>query len=94
MNRLYYLIIYIYYYKYIKNIMTKCKQCNKKCGLLGYICKGCNNEYCTIHRLPEEHCCVNLDKIKSDSKDTLRMTLIKDKEDLQECAKRNNYIRM
>ena len=35
---------------------SKCKLCPKKLGCLPYICK-CENAYCTIHRLPEDHEC-------------------------------------
>jgi len=30
-------------------------------------CKYCNNIYCSEHRLPEDHKCINLDKCKEAS---------------------------
>jgi len=35
---------------------SKCFQCKKKVGLLGYPCK-CGSTFCKLHRLPEEHEC-------------------------------------
>jgi predicted nucleic acid binding AN1-type Zn finger protein len=36
---------------------ARCFVCNKKIGLLGFRCKGCDCSYCNSHRLPEEHKC-------------------------------------
>ena len=39
----------------------KCKICNKKIGLIEEIsckCNKCNNFYCQMHRLSENHFCV------------------------------------
>mmetsp|Transcript_49043 Transcript_49043/g.56489 ORF Transcript_49043/g.56489 Transcript_49043/m.56489 type:complete len:171 (-) Transcript_49043:244-756(-) len=35
---------------------TRCFQCNKKVGLLGFKCQ-CESTYCRTHRLPEAHVC-------------------------------------
>ncbi|XP_062075989.1 uncharacterized protein LOC133780130 [Humulus lupulus] len=35
---------------------NRCKDCNKKIGLIGFSCR-CGNVYCSRHRLPEEHAC-------------------------------------
>ena len=38
--------------------------CNKKCALLIGDCRYCNSKYCDIHRLPEGHFCVNIQKCR------------------------------
>jgi hypothetical protein len=53
-----------YYYKILTN---KCASCLKKSTMITGDCKYCSCHYCNIHRLPESHCCVGLDKCKSDS---------------------------
>lgn len=35
---------------------SKCFKCARKTGIYGYKCK-CNNHYCKVHRIPEEHEC-------------------------------------
>ncbi|KAF5457269.1 hypothetical protein F2P56_021382 [Juglans regia] len=34
----------------------RCKSCNKKVGLAGFVCR-CANVFCGMHRHPEEHAC-------------------------------------
>ena len=53
-----------YYFKILTN---KCAICLKKSTMITGDCKYCNCHYCNIHRLPESHCCIGLDKCKSDS---------------------------
>lgn len=53
-----------YYYKILTN---KCASCLKKSTMITGDCKYCSCHYCNIHRLPESHCCIGLDKCKSDS---------------------------
>jgi hypothetical protein len=53
-----------YYYKILTN---KCSSCLKKSTMITGDCKYCSCHYCNIHRLPESHCCIGLDKCKSDS---------------------------
>ena len=53
-----------YYYKILSN---KCACCLKKSTIITGDCKYCNCSYCNIHRLPESHCCVGLEKCRSDS---------------------------
>lgn len=53
-----------YYYKILTN---KCACCLKKSTMITGDCKYCSCNYCNIHRLPESHCCIGLDKCKSDS---------------------------
>ena len=53
-----------YYFKILSN---KCAICLKKSTMITGDCKYCSCHYCNIHRLPESHCCVGLDKCKSDS---------------------------
>ena len=53
--------------------MSRCEVCNKKVGLLGFVCK-CEHVFCEKHRLREQHSCptlkvkdfVKLDKIVAD----------------------------
>jgi very-short-patch-repair endonuclease len=42
--------------------MSLCKYCNSKIDGLPFNCKRCNNIYCDLHRLPENHICVGLKK--------------------------------
>jgi len=53
-----------YYYKILSN---KCACCLKKSTMITGDCKYCSCSYCNIHRLPESHCCVGIEKCKSDS---------------------------
>jgi hypothetical protein len=53
-----------YYYKILTN---KCACCLKKSIMITGDCKYCSCNYCNIHRLPESHCCVGIEKCKSDS---------------------------
>ncbi|XP_041007534.1 zinc finger A20 and AN1 domain-containing stress-associated protein 5-like [Juglans microcarpa x Juglans regia] len=34
----------------------RCKRCNKKVGLTGFVCR-CGDVFCGMHRHPEEHAC-------------------------------------
>ena len=38
----------------------ECDQCGRDVERLPYTCKGCGEEFCVDHRLPEEHGCVAL----------------------------------
>jgi hypothetical protein len=53
-----------YYYKILTN---KCACCLRKSTIITGDCKYCSCNYCNIHRLPESHYCIGLDKCKSDS---------------------------
>jgi predicted nucleic acid binding AN1-type Zn finger protein len=53
-----------YYYKILTN---KCACCLRKSTIITGDCKYCSCNYCNIHRLPESHCCIGLDKCKTDS---------------------------
>jgi len=53
-----------YYYKILTN---KCANCLKKSTMITGDCKYCSCHYCNIHRLPESHCCIGLEKCRSDS---------------------------
>jgi len=35
---------------------TRCSQCNKKLGLMEYVCK-CEKRFCISHLQPQEHNC-------------------------------------
>ena len=53
-----------FYYKILSN---RCACCVKKSTMITGDCKYCSCHYCNVHRLPESHCCIGLDKCKSDS---------------------------
>jgi hypothetical protein len=53
-----------YYFKILNN---KCACCLKKSTMITGDCKYCSCSYCNIHRLPESHCCIGLEKCKTDS---------------------------
>lgn len=36
----------------------RCSTCRKKLGLMVFKCSCCEKEFCTHHRMPEEHACV------------------------------------
>lgn len=40
-----------------KQEKRRCEACRKKVGLMGFRCACCEKEFCTLHRLPEEHKC-------------------------------------
>jgi hypothetical protein len=49
----------------------KCAKCNKKTGLLGFICR-CNKIFCAKHRYPEEHMCGKISNIIDDQLEDLK----------------------
>lgn len=46
-----------------------CAHCHKKIRELPFICKFCGKEFCSAHRLPEEHKCGGLEKWKKENKE-------------------------
>ena len=64
-----------------KSKKKRCKVCNKKLGLLGFECK-CGHQYCSKHRMPEDHEC-NIDYKESGKKILERdnIKVVKDKID-------------
>jgi hypothetical protein len=52
--------------------MSKCKQCNKKLGVMEFTCR-CKNTYCITHLPYEEHNCTY--DFKGDLKKQLNKTL-------------------
>lgn len=57
-----------------KKKSNRCVVCNKKLGLLPFVCK-CEGLYCTKHRHPEDHNCTFNHKEKL--RNILENTLIK-----------------
>jgi len=53
-----------YYYKILTN---KCASCLKKSTMITGDCKFCSCNFCNIHRLPESHSCVGIEKCRNDS---------------------------
>jgi predicted nucleic acid binding AN1-type Zn finger protein len=68
--------------------------CKKKCGLLAMECKGCKKEFCSTHRLPEDHGCECMEKYKQGLKEQLKDCMMKQQYDLKEMAQKNNFVRM
>lgn len=54
---------------------NRCKLCNKKIGLLIFKCNYCNNNYCTNHRILEDHNCKAIDIAKKKYKEELQKKL-------------------
>ena len=52
----------------------RCKNCNKKLGLIPFSCK-CNYSFCSKCRYPEEHNCEY--NFKKHDKDILKKKLVK-----------------
>lgn len=53
---------------------SKCLVCQKRLGLLGFLCK-CNNKYCGAHRQPEHHTCTF--DYKTKNREELKNQLVK-----------------
>ncbi len=49
---------------------NKCKQCNKKIGVIEFGCK-CGGIFCAEHRFVEKHNCVCIDEIKKENLEEL-----------------------
>lgn len=62
---------------------VKCIICHKKCGVMSYQCKLCKNELCSLHRLPEDHCCPSLEKQKEHLKNELKKTMMQQQEEIK-----------
>jgi len=39
-----------------KPVRSRCASCNKKVGLLGFVCR-CGGTFCSLHRYTDEHAC-------------------------------------
>ena len=50
---------------------NKCHFCKKKLDEFPFTCKFCGNEFCSDHRLPENHKCIGLEKYKEEQLDSL-----------------------
>jgi predicted nucleic acid binding AN1-type Zn finger protein len=74
--------------------MGRCHLCKKKCGLLSIDCKGCNNGFCFVHRLPEDHQCECLSHIKDSLKEQLSNCMVKQQQDMNNMAQRHNFVKM
>jgi predicted nucleic acid binding AN1-type Zn finger protein len=55
-----------------------CKDCTKKTSIIGH-CNYCYLSFCIVHRLPEEHNCAEISKVKSNAKETNMKQLMKNK---------------
>jgi len=49
------------------NYDYKCDKCKRKIRGFSFRCKYCGNSYCEKHRLPEDHNCLGLEKIRDNS---------------------------
>lgn len=50
---------------------NKCSFCHKKLDEFPFTCKFCGNEFCSDHRLPENHECAGLEKYKENQLNSL-----------------------
>lgn len=64
-------------------------ECNKKANIC-FQCSYCNNTYCGIHRLPEQHECINLDIKSKLNKQKLEYELIQNKTNYEKIEKIHN----
>ena len=55
--------------------MTKCEKCHKNIGAYTYSCHGCEKSFCVRCRIPEDHLCASLDRIKQEAKQQLSKVL-------------------
>ena len=46
----------------------KCFKCKNELSVFPYNCKFCSNDYCSKHRLPENHNCIGLENWKKGNK--------------------------
>jgi predicted nucleic acid binding AN1-type Zn finger protein len=74
--------------------MGRCHLCKRKCGLLAIECSGCKYEFCSFHRLPEDHQCECLSQHKDNLKEQLRVCLLKQQQDINDITQRHNFIKM
>lgn len=61
--------------------MPKCvfRECNGRPAPIIGDCKYCKGKYCSIHRLPESHCCSEMSACKSKSHSILSERLLSEK---------------
>jgi hypothetical protein len=55
----------------------RCGACSKKLGIVSTFSCKCENNYCSMHRMPEYHNCSKIDIFKQDGISRLEKTLIK-----------------
>lgn len=60
--------------------MTKCNKCKKEITDLYFHCRYCNQNFCSEHRLPEDHECEELNKYKEQNKNRWIKAVKGDKE--------------
>lgn len=55
-----------------------CYLCSKKVGLLGFGCSSCQEKFCALHRMPEDHQCTQLEAMKNKYKEMAKEKLEKE----------------
>ena len=55
----------------------RCASCSKKLSIVSSFSCKCDNNYCAIHRMPEDHICSKLDVYKKEGISLLEKKLIK-----------------
>ena len=55
----------------------RCGACSKKLTIVSSFSCKCDNNYCAIHRIPENHECSHISMFKQDGIDKLQKQLIK-----------------
>lgn len=53
-----------------------CFDCKKKIGLMGFECNYCHNNYCSSHRLPEDHKCTCISEVNNKYKEMAKEKLL------------------
>lgn len=53
----------------------KCASCFAKISLLKFKCPCCTKDFCTKHRLPEDHKCEDIDKLRIEGRTRLQKQL-------------------
>jgi predicted nucleic acid binding AN1-type Zn finger protein len=56
---------------------NKCGECSKKLTIVSKFSCKCDNNYCAIHRMPENHQCSHINIFKQNGIDKLQKQLIK-----------------
>lgn len=55
-----------------------CFVCSKRVGLLGFHCSSCKEQFCSIHRMPEDHKCSEMESLRNKYKQLAKEKLEKE----------------
>lgn len=59
--------------------MTECSRCKRRIREVPFNCRYCHKDYCSNHRLPEDHKCKVLEKYKSHNKERWKKAITSNK---------------